>query len=128
MVGVKHPVSKLRTALEQTGFTSMLNIRLAFSRTNTDISVRFVSFPLIIPHYSIVRDLLFPLPIFALERFQFLSLPILYTCICSFNLHSAVAACGNPIVYDLHFCDFVLEPNSSLCPYPRFSLWVGLLF
>jgi len=45
--------------------------------------------------------LLSPLPIFALERFPFLSLPILYTCIRYFYLRSAVAACSNPIVYDL---------------------------
>jgi hypothetical protein len=85
----------------------LLNIRLAFSRTNTDISVRSVPFPLIIPHYSILRDLLFPLPIFALQRFPFPSLSILYTCIFSFSFYSAVAACGIPIVYDLHLCDFL---------------------
>jgi len=60
--------------------------------------------------------LLFPLPIFALERFPFLSLFILYTCIRSFDMHSTVAACSNPIVYDLNLCDFLPEPNSSLCP------------
>ena len=60
--------------------------------------------------------LLFPLPIFALERFPFLSLSILYTCICSFSMHSAVATCSNPIVYDLHLCDFLPETNSSFCP------------
>jgi len=71
----KHPVSKLCTALEQTGFTSMLKIRLAVSRTN-NISVRSVPFPLIIPHYSTLRDVLFHLPIFVLERFPFLRLHV----------------------------------------------------
>ena len=60
--------------------------------------------------------LLFTVPIFALERFPFLSSPILDTCICSFNLHSAVASSSNPIGFDMLLSDFLPEPISSLYP------------